>query len=161
MLIKTFAKIKEQNFELSKKIKLIITCTDKENNYLMKYYYNLARTLGVYQNIEWIGYCNKKQIYDYYIKSDALVFPSKVESFGLPLIEAASFGKKIFAINKPYVKDVLGGYPGLERIEDNSEFWSSSIRKFYAGEKESYRKINLYNEDWYEFFNLVVSNISN
>jgi hypothetical protein len=160
LLIKTFAKIKEENAELSKKIKLIITCTEKENNNLIKYYYNLARTLGVYQNIEWIGYCNKKQIYDLYLESDALVFPSKLESFGLPLIEAASFGKKIFAINKPYVKNVLGDYQGLERIENNSEFWSSSISKFYAGEKESYRKINLYNEGWSRFINLVVHNIS-
>ena len=44
---------------------------------------------------------------DLYFNCPYLIFPSTIESFGLPLIEAADSGMKILASNLPYVYDVV------------------------------------------------------
>ena len=41
-----------------------------------------------------------------YANSRALIFPSKSESFGLPLVEAANMGLPIIAAELDYVRDV-------------------------------------------------------
>jgi glycosyltransferase involved in cell wall biosynthesis len=42
-----------------------------------------------------------------YFNCPYLIFPSIMESFGLPLIEAAESGMKVLASNLPYVYDVI------------------------------------------------------
>jgi len=42
-----------------------------------------------------------------YKSSSALIFPSKVESFGLPLVEASQLGLPILASELDYVRDVI------------------------------------------------------
>lgn len=44
---------------------------------------------------------------DLYKSSSALIFPSKVESFGLPLLEAAEMGLPVLASELDYVRDVI------------------------------------------------------
>jgi len=58
-------------------------------------------------NIINIGFLNREEILNQYRKSKFLIFPSLNESFGLPLIEAASLGCYIIAPNLPYIKTVL------------------------------------------------------
>lgn len=41
----------------------------------------------------------------------AMVFPSLMESFGLPLIEAAGVGARVVVADAPYAHDVLADYP--------------------------------------------------
>lgn len=54
-----------------------------------------------------LGYISdKKNMAKLYAKSEYLVFPSLMESFGLPLIEATEFNCKIFAANLNYVTQV-------------------------------------------------------
>ena len=40
----------------------------------------------------------------------SLVFPSYIESFGLPLAEARAMGTVIFASDCPFSREVLAGY---------------------------------------------------
>lgn len=44
---------------------------------------------------------------------DALLFPSVIETLGLPLLEAASFGTSVIANDMKYVHEVLEGYNGV------------------------------------------------
>ncbi len=44
---------------------------------------------------------------DLYFNCPYLIFPSVIESFGLPLIEAAESGMKVIASDMPYVYDVI------------------------------------------------------
>lgn len=54
-----------------------------------------------------LGYISdKKNMAELYSKSEYLVFPSLMESFGLPLIEATEFNCKILAANLTYVTQV-------------------------------------------------------
>lgn len=46
-----------------------------------------------------------------YVKSKAIVFPSKVEGFGLPLVEAMHYGKPVFASDIPVFREIGKEYP--------------------------------------------------
>lgn len=57
--------------------------------------------------IQNLGYQSPVQIGKLYSVCEYLVYPSEIESFGLPLIEAASAGCKVIAIDQPYVFEVI------------------------------------------------------
>ena len=59
--------------------------------------------------IEFKGPLQRSDVYKYYSKSIVL-FPSYIEAFGLPLVEAKQHGSIIFAANCPYAREVLEGY---------------------------------------------------
>lgn len=56
--------------------------------------------------IENLGVLTHADIFELYANSDALVFPSLIESFGMPLIEASRIGLPIIAGELDYVRDV-------------------------------------------------------
>ena len=53
-----------------------------------------------------LGIIPHREVWRAYINSGALIFPSKSESFGLPLMEAADLGLPIVASELDYVRDV-------------------------------------------------------
>jgi glycosyltransferase involved in cell wall biosynthesis len=59
------------------------------------------------RNIVNYNECTVEQIKTLYKNCNYLIYPSLAESFGLPLIEAASAGCKIIASDLPYVYDVI------------------------------------------------------
>lgn len=54
-----------------------------------------------------LGYCDEKQLSLAYRKSKALIFPSTMESFGLPLIEALAYGLKVMSSDLEYSYKVI------------------------------------------------------
>ena len=88
---------------------------------------------------------------------DALVFPSTIETFGLPLIEAASMGKPIIASDLDYAREVLGQYKGVSFVpSDNAVAWSDEIMKLVINSKICYLLIELSaKSSWEEFLNLI------
>jgi glycosyltransferase involved in cell wall biosynthesis len=45
-----------------------------------------------------------------YQRADCLIFPSKLETWGMPLTEFKSTGKPILAIDLPYAHETVGEY---------------------------------------------------
>ncbi|MBY0579459.1 MAG: glycosyltransferase [Burkholderiales bacterium] len=58
-------------------------------------------------NIVNLGHVPAADIPAFYQSSSALIFPSQVESFGLPLIEATQLGLPVLAPELDYVRDVI------------------------------------------------------
>ena len=92
----------------------------------------------------------------YYNGCDLVVFPSYLETFGLPLLEAASFGKPILCSNEAYVKEVVSEYHGAKLLDINSsELWGKSLLKEF-NERNIYNKYQAdFKESWDDFFKLV------
>lgn len=59
--------------------------------------------------IEFIGKITPDEVYEYYSKS-ILIFPSYVETFGLPMLEAKLHGSPILASDCPFSHEILDGY---------------------------------------------------
>lgn len=56
--------------------------------------------------IEFVGWMKRDDVYEQYSRS-VLLFPSRVESFPLPLYEASSIHAPIIAPNQPYAREAL------------------------------------------------------
>ncbi len=70
---------------------------------------------------------------DLYRAARALVFPSEVEGFGLPVLEAMACGSPVLATPSDAVSEVLGeGYPAMLRGGPNR--WAEEIAVFAASE---------------------------
>ena len=66
---------------------------------------------GVYSMnncIECIGYIDQKELLNYYLEVDALLFLSLEESYGLPLIEAMYFNLPIIVPDLEYARYLCG-----------------------------------------------------
>lgn len=59
--------------------------------------------------IRFVGLLNKHQMEDYY-RSSVLIFPSYLETVGLPLVEAKAFDCNIIAADLPYARESVGNY---------------------------------------------------
>lgn len=82
--------------------KVIFTIDKDENKYAKK----LNKFVCLYNlPVEFIGFITKEEVYELYSKS-ILVYPSLLESFGLPIYEAMLFDCSIIAINKSYVNNI-------------------------------------------------------
>lgn len=58
-------------------------------------------------NIVNVGSLQQSDIADLYRSSSALIFPSIIESFGLPLVEATRLGLPVIAAELDYVRDIV------------------------------------------------------
>jgi glycosyltransferase involved in cell wall biosynthesis len=87
-------------------VKLILTFTGGENAYARK----IRAEIAGLKNIELAGFLSRAELFRVYSAADAMVFPSKLETWGLPLSEFRRFNKPVFAADLPYARETLSGY---------------------------------------------------
>jgi mannosylglucosylglycerate synthase len=69
----------------------------------------LAGELRIQNSVFWVNdlfYVDERQLRSLYMVADALLFPSKQEGFGLPLLEAAAYRLPIFCANIEPLKSI-------------------------------------------------------
>lgn len=86
--------------------KVILTLTGDENEHISQLYKEVKEKQ---LPIEFIGKISRYEVFDLYTKS-ILLFPSYIESFGLPMLEARLHKTIIFAANCPFSNEILDGY---------------------------------------------------
>lgn len=64
---------------------------------------------GNVDSVEFAGYMDKKTLYSHYSTADCLVFPSRVETWGLPISEFAATGKPMLLADLPYAHETAAG----------------------------------------------------
>ncbi|MCF8057792.1 MAG: glycosyltransferase [Bacteriovoracaceae bacterium] len=122
-LVKAFALLKEEGF--SPKLSLTIAANDSPStNGLCKY----IEENGL--NILLLGAMSRVDVEDLYKVCDALIYPSRLESFGIPLLEAKFHGVPIIASELDYVRDVV---EPEETFDPNSELSLARAIKRFCG----------------------------
>lgn len=101
---------------VQKKIEIHFTLEKGMNGYA-NYIFEQTRK---YPEINCIGLLKRQDVLDYYNTVDVLLFPSRLETWGLPLSEFKQFDKTIFAIDLPYAKETLGNYEKAHYFEANN-----------------------------------------
>lgn len=108
-----------------------------------------------------VGRLDYNDMLKYYNGCDLVVFPSYLETFGLPLLEAASFGKPILCCNEAYAIEVISNYDGAKLLDKNSPMqWGKSLLSEFNEQKSYDRYRADFQESWKEFFILIKSIIS-
>lgn len=82
-----------------------LTVKGDENTYAQW----LHRRWGHQQSLHFMGFVSRTQLEDYYAGSDCLIFPSKAESWGLPITEFSAYGKPMLLADLPYAHDTAAG----------------------------------------------------
>lgn len=84
---------------------LCLTLDQRSNKALLQWIDSQCRTHGL--RVVNAGHVGGNAIGALYANSGALIYPSLVESFGLPLLEAQAAGLPIVAAERDYVRDVV------------------------------------------------------
>lgn len=87
------------------KFKVVLTVMGNENRYATW----LKKHWGNVRSIDFAGFMNKERLYGYYQMADCLVFPSKVETWGLPISEFMDTQKPMLLADLPYAHETAAG----------------------------------------------------
>jgi glycosyltransferase involved in cell wall biosynthesis len=87
-------------------LELWLTVDGSENRYA-------ARIRKKYEGlgtVRWLGLLSRQKVFELYGKADCLLFPSRLETWGLPITEFKTTGKPIMAADLPYAHETVGSY---------------------------------------------------
>lgn len=139
--------------------RVIITLDGSEN----KYAETIIDKYGLQKNLEFIGLIKREEVYEIYTKTDCLIFPSKLETWGLPISEFKQFRKPIISVDLPYAKETIGAYTMANFFDPNNpvslanemkKIIQFQKTKFSETEKTTYIGQVAYN--WDELFSILL-----
>lgn len=93
-----------------------ITIDGSEN----KYANDIRTKFTNIKSIRWLGIVKKEEMQDLYTKSSHLVFPSLLETWGLPLTEYKAYEKPIICSDLPYAHETIGSYHAVAFFDPNN-----------------------------------------
>ena len=73
---------------------------------------SLVKSLKLENNVVFKGWKTGEELYKIYQESDLFVLASTYENFGLPLLEAASFGLPLISTDVGVAKELIGNNEG-------------------------------------------------
>lgn len=106
---------KELQNRKSNDYKIFITINGKENRYSKE-------LVEKYKNINSITFCgllSRQKLFNLYKSSNCLLFMSKLETWGMPIIEFKPTNQAMILADLPYSHDTIGNYNNVSFIEPN------------------------------------------
>jgi mannosylglucosylglycerate synthase len=106
----------------------------------------LAADLQIQGLISWVNelfYVDERQLHSLYMVADAMLFPSRQEGFGLPLLEAAAHRLPVFCTNIEPLKSIALSGTLLFNLEDAPRTVAERIRDAFAEDAIFKRKKQL------------------
>lgn len=111
-------------------IELQITLTGEENHYARWLHKKFASCPA----IQFVGRLDQQAMARHYAACSALVFPSRLETWGLPLTEAKAFHKPILAADCRYARETVGTYSAVAFLPPlDSGAWQAAIARLADG----------------------------
>lgn len=145
--------IKQDNHQIIDKIQLHLTVDEKSLD--MGEYVRLS---GLEANVIFHGVIPQQQLLAMMNCCHGLLFPSTIETLGLPLIEGGFLGLPIAVSDVEYAHQVLGDYAGALFVSPNDiKSWAAAIVNMCKKPAIRNERININKESsWDTFFELVV-----
>lgn len=137
------------------KFEFILTFSGNENKYAKK----LFKKYSYLTQITFTGLLTTEQMIQLYSASDILCFPSKLETWGLPISEAKSYRLPLLLANMDYAHETAGDYDKVCFFDNkNPEALANIFLKIAEGEEVFKASQYDYNalSGWKEFIDFVV-----
>ena len=111
-----------------------------------------------------LGSCSDEQLAEHLVTARALLFPSLVEGYGLPLVEALGLGVPVIASDLSVFREICGDIPTYLEPRDISG-WEAAIIDYAQGDSMSrasqlQRMEGFHAPDWAGHFRAVESWLS-
>lgn len=84
----------------------VLLTTDRDLN---KYSRWIHKKWGHVKSIQFCGFLDRNHLYEQYAQADCLVFPSQVETWGLPISEFSVTGRPMLLADLPYAHETAAG----------------------------------------------------
>lgn len=135
---------------------ILLTINGDENRYAKKIHEKYCNVKG----IKFIGLKSREEIFQLYDEVDGLIFPSKLETWGLPMSEFSLTGKQIFASNLPYAKEVLHDYHKVAYFDPNNPKELVDLLTSHDNEiiykQYDLKRDSPTTENWLELFEILI-----
>jgi glycosyltransferase involved in cell wall biosynthesis len=113
-----------RNFEIN------ITVNSEENNYIN----SLNHRYLELPCMRYLGRLPYDDVQSWYQKCNALLFPSTLETWGLPISEAKTWNIPIITSDLPYAHETVGNYDNVKFCEpNNAEQWAEQMLSLIEG----------------------------
>lgn len=123
-IVYALERIHAENKEIARRIKIHFTIHENDNREL--YHYIAQHRLE--DSFAFHGNMPREQVLAMMKAGHGLLFPSMVETLGLPLFEAASLGIPVIANDLGYAREVLHGYEGASFVKVHDyDGWAQTI----------------------------------
>jgi glycosyltransferase involved in cell wall biosynthesis len=146
--------------EIQDKIEVHFTISGNEN----KYAKSIFNKYSNHNCFKFIGKLNRNEVAGYYEAMDALLFPSKLETWGLPLTEAKEFNKPIFVSDLPYAKETIGKYDKVSFFDSKNSIDLAEKIQLFINDKLTFDKtVSSNNPDfvgWNSIFDFIFTDKS-
>lgn len=115
------------------RFKVVLTIAGTENTYARR----LNQRWGTCPSIEFAGFMSRKELYKHYAQANCLIFPSRVETWGLPISEFGAYGKPMLLADLPYAYETSAGCSQVAFFSpDDAEELSKLMQQMIEGRCE-------------------------
>ncbi|HEY0298831.1 MAG TPA: glycosyltransferase [Arachidicoccus sp.] len=95
--------------------KILLTISGNENSCIKK-----LRSQYDCAQIKYLGFIKREDLFCLYNEADCMIFPSLLETWGLPLSEFSLQNKPIICADLSYAKETLGNYKKVKFFDPNN-----------------------------------------
>ena len=144
--------------EYDSEYEIWITISGNENKYARK-----VRKKCTGRNIKFIGPQNRESIFELYQNVDCLIFPSKLETWGMPLSEFKLFKKPMLVANLPYAHETVGDYQYVKYFDVKNAYQLADYMELVIHEKLDFDKLEVikpsypFAENWSQLFDIILA----
>lgn len=115
---------------VAQRLVLRFTVDGSENRYA----HELVQRHGGVPGLEFIGRQNRQQMAAQYAQCDVVLFPSKLETWGLPITEAKALGKPLLVADLPYAREAVGDYDAVTFLPTgDAQAWAAALQGLVDG----------------------------
>ncbi|WP_052238808.1 glycosyltransferase [Pectobacterium brasiliense] len=134
-------------------VKLILTINKNE---LSDSVSSLVDKYRLSDFVIFLGRIDRNKVSELYSRARIMAFPSRLETFGLPLLEAAYYGLDILASDLPYSKEVLSEYNKVSYCDPmDAKIWADKIKQKISCDEKKTAKIIKYTDGWDDLMHVI------
>lgn len=138
---------------------VVLTIDGTENKYTKW----IISQYGDTKHIKFVGILNKQQMKQQYQETDCLIFPSRLETWGLPISEFAQYKRPMILANLQYAHETAEECSFVSFFDPNqSKELAARMQDAIEGNFKNFRKVPKIQENglvapnWKELFNILL-----
>lgn len=142
-------------------LELRLTLSGAENAYAR----DLRRRFSSVPGVKFIGKQTRQQMDKQYRDCDVVLFPSRLETWGLPITEAKSHGKPLIVVDLPYARETVGNCEAVTFLPaHDARAWATAFEGIAHGRWRFDRQSRSvpdapFAADWPQLWRLLISGL--
>lgn len=155
-ILRAARKLEREGFD---RFEVWLTMNGTETRYAAR----LVREFSDLTTVRWLGILPRAEVMRLYGEADCLIFPSKLETWGMPITEFKTTGKPILAADLPYAHETVNGYAKVAFFEIGDDTQLAAMMQQGAsggdifGAAEQIVPGDPYSRNWSELWSILLT----